>query len=193
MHRLLLSESDSLFLTADQIKALLVADSVFQVKVREIYVPLGKFLAGRPDRIVGKIELDSVTSATKRYWPLFLGAGRCGRFDRHASAEGPAPVHQEHDGHDQGRPQEFTVAVRPSGAVGAQQAEGWQQLTGEKLSNVGSSGFRRELGQFLFQQPGFSRLLIDQQRLVKVRARLVGLTGGGIRAAKRQQESLPEP
>lgn len=71
VHRLLLAESDSLFLTADQIKALLAADSVFQIKVREIYVPLGQFLAGRPDRIVGKIELDSVTAATKRYWPLF--------------------------------------------------------------------------------------------------------------------------
>ncbi len=71
VHRLLLAESDSLFLTADQIKSLLAADSVFSAQVREIYLPLGRFLASRPDRIVGKIELDSVTSATKRYWPLF--------------------------------------------------------------------------------------------------------------------------
>jgi len=71
VHRLLLAESDSLFLTADQIKRLIAADSVFSAGVRDIYVPLGKFLAGRPDRIVGKIELDSVTAATKRYWPLF--------------------------------------------------------------------------------------------------------------------------
>ncbi len=71
VHRLLLAESDSLFLTADQIKRLIAADSVFSARVRDIYVPLGKFLAGRPDRIVGKIELDSVTAATKRYWPLF--------------------------------------------------------------------------------------------------------------------------
>lgn len=71
VHRLLLAESDSLFLTADQIKRLIAADSVFSAGVRDIYVPLGRFLAGRPDRIVGKIELDSVTAATKRYWPLF--------------------------------------------------------------------------------------------------------------------------
>jgi hypothetical protein len=71
IHRLLLSESDSLFLTKAQIAALTTADSIYQVKVREIYVPLGKFLGERPDAIVGKIELDSVTAATKKYWPLF--------------------------------------------------------------------------------------------------------------------------
>ncbi|MEQ1690286.1 MAG: hypothetical protein ABMA00_03290, partial [Gemmatimonas sp.] len=71
VHRLLLSESDSLFLTAAQIAALITADSLYSVKVREIYVPLGRFLATQPDGVVGKIALDSVTAATKRFWPTF--------------------------------------------------------------------------------------------------------------------------
>jgi hypothetical protein len=71
LHRLLLAESDSIFLTAPQITSLLAADSAYSAKVREIYVPMARFLAGRPNRVVGKIELDSVQAATKRYWPLF--------------------------------------------------------------------------------------------------------------------------
>lgn len=71
VHRLLLAESDSLFLTTAQINALIVADSIFGVKAREIYIPLGQFLASRMDHPVGKVELDSVTAATKRWWPLF--------------------------------------------------------------------------------------------------------------------------
>jgi hypothetical protein len=71
IHRLLLAESDSLFLNADQIKALIVADSVYAAGVREIYFPLGRFLATQPEGSAGKIALDSVTAATKRFWPLF--------------------------------------------------------------------------------------------------------------------------
>jgi len=71
VHRLLLGESDSLFLTKAQIDALIAADSVYSAKVREIYIPLGQFLAARTESVVGKVELDSVTAATKRYWPLF--------------------------------------------------------------------------------------------------------------------------
>lgn len=71
VHRLTLAESDSLFLTKDQIAALMVADSIYSRDVRDIYLALGRFLAGRPVGVPGKIELDSVTSATKRFWPLF--------------------------------------------------------------------------------------------------------------------------
>ena len=71
VHRLLLSESDSLFLSAGQIVALMTADSLYAVKVREIYLPLGRFLATQPEGAVGKVALDSVTAATKRFWPTF--------------------------------------------------------------------------------------------------------------------------
>lgn len=71
LHRLLLAESDSIFLTAPQISALLRADSTYGDSVRALYRGLGQFLAGRPEGAVGKIELDSVTAATKKYWPLF--------------------------------------------------------------------------------------------------------------------------
>lgn len=71
IHRLLLAESDSLFLSKDQINALLLADSVYSAQVRDIYMPLGRFLATQPEGTAGKIALDSVTAATKKYWPLF--------------------------------------------------------------------------------------------------------------------------
>ena len=71
IHRLLLAESDSIFLTAPQIAALITADSAYTARVREMYKGLGQFLANRPEGAVGKVELDSVTAATKRYWPLF--------------------------------------------------------------------------------------------------------------------------
>ena len=71
VHRLLLSESDSLFLSSAQIAALLRADSAYSAAVRSIYVPLGTFLATQPGGAVGKVALDSVTAATKRFWPLF--------------------------------------------------------------------------------------------------------------------------
>ncbi|MBL0173398.1 MAG: carboxypeptidase regulatory-like domain-containing protein [Gemmatimonadaceae bacterium] len=71
VHRLLLSESDSLFLNAAQIAALITADSLYSDKVRAIYVPLGRFLATQPEGAVGKAALDSVTAATKRFWPIF--------------------------------------------------------------------------------------------------------------------------
>jgi hypothetical protein len=71
IHRLLLAESDSLFLTKAQIGALLKADSVYSAQVRALYVPLAQFLAAQPDGAAGKAALDSVQATTKKYWPLF--------------------------------------------------------------------------------------------------------------------------
>ncbi|MFL5580025.1 MAG: carboxypeptidase regulatory-like domain-containing protein [Gemmatimonadaceae bacterium] len=70
IHKLLLSESDSLFLTKEQVSALQRADSVFSARVRALYVPLGQFLATRP-REPGKIELDTVATTQKAYWKVF--------------------------------------------------------------------------------------------------------------------------
>jgi hypothetical protein len=70
IHKMLLGESDSLFLSPAQIKALKSADSVYSARVREIYVPLGQFLA-KGNGAAGKAELDSVTATQKLYWKIF--------------------------------------------------------------------------------------------------------------------------
>ena len=71
VHRMLLGESDSLFLTTPQINALLTADSLYSVKVRTLYKALGDFLAVQPAGAAGKAALDSVQATTKLYWPIF--------------------------------------------------------------------------------------------------------------------------
>jgi hypothetical protein len=71
VHRLILGESDSLFLTKPQIDALLKADSLYSAKVRVIYKALGDFLATQPNGVAGKAALDSVQATTKLYWPIF--------------------------------------------------------------------------------------------------------------------------
>jgi hypothetical protein len=70
IHKLLLSESDSLFLSAAQIKALKSADSVYSSRVRALYGPLGEFLS-RGNGAAGKAELDSVKATQKKYWEVF--------------------------------------------------------------------------------------------------------------------------
>ena len=71
IHKLLLAESDSLFLDRAQIASLLAADSVFGTKVRAVYAPLGEFLAGQPNGLPGKAALDSANATDKLYWTLF--------------------------------------------------------------------------------------------------------------------------
>ena len=71
VHRLILGESDSLFLSATQITALITADSLYSAKVRVLYKALGDFLAEQPDGEAGKAALDSVQASTKLYWPIF--------------------------------------------------------------------------------------------------------------------------
>jgi hypothetical protein len=70
IHKLLLRESDSLFLMRDQIVALRKADSVFSERVRAIFIPLGQFLA-QGSGAAGKAELDSVAKVQKEYWRIF--------------------------------------------------------------------------------------------------------------------------
>lgn len=70
IYRLLLSESDSLLLTSDQIAALQRADSVYSRDVRSLYIPLGEFLA-RGQGGAGKAELDSAQATDKAYWKIF--------------------------------------------------------------------------------------------------------------------------
>jgi hypothetical protein len=70
LHKLLLSEADSLFLSATQIAALRRADSVFSAQVRAVYAPLGEFLA-TGNGGAGKVALDSVQATQKAYWRVF--------------------------------------------------------------------------------------------------------------------------
>ncbi len=68
--KLLIEQSDSLFLSKAQVKALDGADSSYSARVRELYVPLGEFLA-RGQGGAGKAELDSVQATQKKYWKIF--------------------------------------------------------------------------------------------------------------------------
>lgn len=71
VHKALLAESDSLFLSNSQIADLKRADSVYSARVRAIFVPLGRYLAGRRGHEPGKVELDSANAADKAYWKVF--------------------------------------------------------------------------------------------------------------------------
>jgi hypothetical protein len=71
LHRVLLAESDSLFLTKDQITRLLAADSAYSERIRGLYKPLSAFLAEQPDGAAGKAALDTVQATTRQYWPIF--------------------------------------------------------------------------------------------------------------------------
>jgi hypothetical protein len=68
--KLLIEQTDSLFLTRAQVAALLQADSVFSARVRAIYIPLGQFLA-LGSGYAGKQQLDSAKATEKRYWEIF--------------------------------------------------------------------------------------------------------------------------
>ncbi len=71
IYRLILSESDSLFLRNGQIAELQHADSVFSAQVRKIYGDLGNYLAQFPDGNVTAAALDSANASKKAYWKVF--------------------------------------------------------------------------------------------------------------------------
>jgi len=71
IHRLLLAESDSLFLTVEQQNALLEADSIYSEAVRALYRPLGEYLAKHEGGTPGKAALDSANATDKAYWVIF--------------------------------------------------------------------------------------------------------------------------
>jgi hypothetical protein len=71
VYKLLLANSDSLFLSKEQIARLQQHDSVYSAQVRAVYTPLGNFLAAGSGKDPGKAELDSVSKTTKAYWKVF--------------------------------------------------------------------------------------------------------------------------
>jgi hypothetical protein len=70
IYKMLVEQTDSLFLSKAQIAALNSADSAFSAQVRALYVPLGEFLA-RGSGAAGKAELDSANATEKLYWKVF--------------------------------------------------------------------------------------------------------------------------
>jgi hypothetical protein len=71
IHKALLDNSDSLFLSKQQIVGLQHDDSVYSVRVRAIYLQLGQFLAEHEGRDPGKAEMDSAKNTQKAYWKIF--------------------------------------------------------------------------------------------------------------------------
>lgn len=71
IYKVLLENSDSLFLSKPQIAQLQHGDSIYSARVRAVYVQLGAFLAQRQERDPGKAELDSAKAAEKAYWKIF--------------------------------------------------------------------------------------------------------------------------
>jgi len=70
VHKALLEQTDSLFLSRGQVTALQAADSVFSDRVREVFLQLGEYLA-RGNGAAGKSEMDSASKASKAYWRIF--------------------------------------------------------------------------------------------------------------------------
>ncbi|HYW49553.1 MAG TPA: carboxypeptidase regulatory-like domain-containing protein, partial [Gemmatimonadaceae bacterium] len=71
LHTAMLAESDSLFLSAEQVKALRSAESEFSQQVRGIYGELGQYLSRFAGGSATKAALDSVSGAKKAYWKVF--------------------------------------------------------------------------------------------------------------------------
>ncbi len=71
IYRIVLANSDSLFLTSAQHDALFRADSIFGDTVRKIYAPLAEYLANHEGNKPGAASLDSAEAAESRYWSVF--------------------------------------------------------------------------------------------------------------------------
>jgi hypothetical protein len=71
IYKILLANSDSLFLSRSQTAALQHGDSVYSARVRTVYAALGDFLASRGEHDPGKAELDSANNTDKAYWKIF--------------------------------------------------------------------------------------------------------------------------
>lgn len=71
IHTALLSESDSLFLTPDQVAGLRKAEAAFGDRIRVIYGDLGRYLAQFAGGSPTKQALDSAAKAKKAYWAAF--------------------------------------------------------------------------------------------------------------------------
>ncbi len=71
VHKIMIAEADSLFLSRSQVAALRRADSVYSARVRAVFVSLGAYLSQFSDGVAPKAALDSSMAAQKAYWRIF--------------------------------------------------------------------------------------------------------------------------
>ena len=71
IYKLMLEESDSLFLSRAQMMALARADSAYSARVRSVFVPLGQYLAQFGVAAPPEAALDSTVAAEKAYQRIF--------------------------------------------------------------------------------------------------------------------------
>lgn len=71
IHKAMLEESDSLFLSRAQVIALRRADSTYSARVRAVFVPLGVYLSQFADGVATKAALDSANASEKLYQKIF--------------------------------------------------------------------------------------------------------------------------
>ena len=71
IHKAMLQEEDSLFLSRQQVIAIRRADSVYSARVRAIFVPLGAYLAQFSEGTPPKAALDAAMASDKLYWKVF--------------------------------------------------------------------------------------------------------------------------
>lgn len=71
IHKAMLTEADSLFLSREQVGAFQRADSAYSARVRAVFRPLARYLVSLPDGTPTAATLDSVSAADKAYWKVF--------------------------------------------------------------------------------------------------------------------------
>lgn len=71
IHRILVSEGDTLLLTPPQVAQLQQLDSVFSADVRAMYRQLAEYLAAQPEGVASKAAVDSVSAVNTNYWAYF--------------------------------------------------------------------------------------------------------------------------
>ena len=118
MHKALMAETDSLFLTRAQVAALRGQIRCSPRGCAASIAPLGEFLA-RGDGAAGKAELDSASNDAEGVLADLLGAARDRGLDRHAGAEGAVPDAATDGRYAEEGARAQPVAVRPPGEDGA--------------------------------------------------------------------------
>ncbi len=112
IYKLLLQNSDSLLLTAQQTVAIKQADSAYSARVRAVYSGLGAYLAGHTDP--GKPELDSASKVDKAYMKIFWEQPEIAGCDHHSAAARAHSRVERDDGGADVRARGVPVGLRQS-------------------------------------------------------------------------------
>jgi len=71
IHRILVSEGDTLLLTSSQVTQLQQLDSAYSAQVRDLYRGLAEYLTSLPAAAPSKAAVDSSKQVTATYWTIF--------------------------------------------------------------------------------------------------------------------------